>query len=350
MMFLVKLIDVFVGALEFLFGGGRRQNTTHMPLVLGTIGIFVLVIGLGAAVGLPRVWYQVRTEPYTAEFTNAAGLATGDPVYVAGVPAGRVEGIRLAGTHVDVDFRLDKQRGVGNTSTASVRLETVLGKRYLDLRPAGVDDGSNRIPLARTTVPYSLDEIGAGADAVAEDLDLDAMTEMMSTLSQVLPRESDELDRALTGISAASTAFSRHGVQFDQLLDTARKLSEMAVDQQDTLVQNAVDARTLVQTLVVRKDTLTQLVDNLRVVIATMSETLTANRADADRLVADLVEVSGTLQRNADQIGLLMDRLPPALRTVTDATGNGSWADVVTPATVLPDNLLCAIGVMQECR
>ncbi|KLL95565.1 virulence factor Mce [Rhodococcus sp. IITR03] len=348
-MFLVKLIDVFVGALEFLFGGGRRQNTTHMPLVLGTIGIFVLVIGLGAAVGLPRVWYQVRTEPYTAEFTNAAGLATGDPVYVAGVPPGAWRHPARR-THVDVDFRLDKQRGVGNTSTASVRLETVLGKRYLDLRPAGVDDGSNRIPLARTTVPYSLDEIGAGADAVAEDLDLDAMTEMMSTLSQVLPRESDELDRALTGISAASTAFSRHGVQFDQLLDTARKLSEMAVDQQDTLVQNAVDARTLVQTLVVRKDTLTQLVDNLRVVIATMSETLTANRADADRLVADLVEVSGTLQRNADQIGLLMDRLPPALRTVTDATGNGSWADVVTPATVLPDNLLCAIGVMQECR
>lgn len=350
MMFLVKLIDVFVGALEFLFGGGRRQNTTHMPMVLGTIGIVVLVVGLVTAVGLPRVWYQVRTEAYTAEIGNAAGLATGDPVYVAGVPAGRVEHIELVGTHVDVNFRLDKQRTVGNTSTASVRLETVLGKRYLEVRPGGVDDGSNRIPLSRTTVPYSLDEIGAGADTVAEELDLDAMQEMMSTLSQVMPRESDELGRALTGISAASAAFARHGDEFDQLLDTARRLSEMAVDQQDTLVQNAVDARTLVQTLVVRKDTLTRLVDNLRVVIAGLSETLTANRADADRLVANLVEVSGTLQRNADEIGLLMDRLPPALRTVTDATGNGSWADVVTPATVLPDNLLCAIGVMQECR
>ncbi len=224
MMFLVKLIDVFVGALEFLFGFGRRQNTSHMPLVLGTIGIVVLVVGLGAAIGIPRFWYQARTEAYTAEFANAAGLATGDPVYVAGVPAGRVENIVLAGDHVDVEFRLDRNRTVGNTSTASVRLETVLGKRYLDVRPGGVDDGADTIPLDRTTVPpYSLDEVGAGAERVSQELDLDAMEQMMTTLSQVMPSDSDQVERTLTGISAASTAFGRHSEQFDQLLEMSRR-------------------------------------------------------------------------------------------------------------------------------
>lgn len=349
-MFLVKLIDIFVGALRFLFGGGRRQNLSHMPMVLGGIGIVVLLIGLFAAIGIPRAWYHLRTESYTAEFANAAGLAVGDPVYIAGVPAGRVEGITLAGEHVDVDFRLDQNRTVGNTSTASVRLETVLGKRYLDVRPGGVDDGSKTVPLARTTVPFTLDEMGSGANRVAEELDVDAMEAMMTTLSQVLPAESDELRRALTGISAASTAFGRHGEQFDQLLEVSRVLSELAVEQRDTVVETAVDARTLVQTLVVRKDALTGLADNLRVVISTLSETFTEDRAAADRLVNNLVAVTGTLQSNADNISLLMERLPPALRTVTDATGNGAWADVVTPATVLPDNLLCALGVMQECR
>ena len=66
--------------------------------------------------------------------------------------------------------------------------------------------------------------------------------------------------------------------------------------------------------------------------------------------VLGLVAVTGTLQRNSDNIAALMTQLPPALRTVTDATGNGTWADVTTPAAVLPDNLLCAMGVMQECR
>ncbi len=124
----------------------------------------------------------------------------------------------------------------------------------------------------------------------------------------------------------------------------------MAVDQQDSLVATAVDARTLVQTMSVRKEALTGLANNLRAVIATLSQTFTENREEADRLVANLTAVTATLQQNSDNVAALMIQLPPALRTVTDATGNGTWADVTTPAAVLPDNLLCAMGVMQECR
>ena len=266
------------------------------------------------------------------------------------MPAGRVENIVLAGSHVDVEFRLDDNRIVGNTSTASVRLETVLGKRYLDVRPGGVDDGSNTIPIDRTTVPYSLDEVGAGAQRVSQELDLDAMEQMMTTLSQVMPSDSGEIERTLTGISAASSAFGRHSEQFDQLLEMSRRLSEMAVDQQEAVVETAVDARTLVQTMAVRKEALTGLANNLRAVITTLSQTLTENREEADHLVANLTAVTATLERNSENIASLMTQLPPALRTVTDATGNGTWADVTTPAAVLPDNLLCAIGVMQECR
>ncbi|WP_308013197.1 MCE family protein [Rhodococcus yananensis] len=351
MMFLVKLIDIVVGAIEFLFGGGRRRrDDAHMPLVLGSIGIAVLVVGLLTAIGLPRLWYQVRTEPHTAQLAHAAGLAVGDPVYVNGVPSGRVEDIVLAGDHVDVEFRVDDTRTVGNTSTASVRLETVLGKRYLELRPGGLDDGSRIIPLDRTTVPYSLDELGAGTNRVAEELDIDAVKEMMTTLSQVMPADGADLGRALAGISAASTAFGRHGEQFDRLLTVSRSLSEMMAEQQDTIVETAVDARTIAATLSVREEALTGLADNLRVVIGTLATTFTEDRETADRLVVNLTAVTDTLQRNVDDIGLLMERLPAALRTVTNATGNGTWADVTSPSAVLPDNLLCALGVMQECR
>ena len=172
----------------------------------------------------------------------------------------------------------------------------------------------------------------------------------MTTLSQVMPSDSGEIERTLTGISAASSAFGRHSGQFDQLLEMSRRLSEMAVAQQDLVVETAVDARTLVQTMAVRKEALTGLANNLRAVITTLSQTFTENREEADRLVANLTAVTATLQRNSENLASLMTQLPPALRTVPDATGNGTWDDVTTPAAVLPDNLLCAIGVMQECR
>ncbi|MCW0190968.1 MAG: MlaD family protein, partial [Rhodococcus sp.] len=187
-MFLVKLIDVFVGIMLFLFKGDRRRSGSGTALALGSLGIFVLVLGLGAALGIPKLWYNVRTSAYTAELANASGLSDTDPVYVAGVPAGRVDSIDLAGDHVVVNFRLDKDQPLGNQSTATVRLKTVLGKRYLEIVPAGVVDDSDArvIPLSRTTVPYSLDDVSSDATTAATGVDLQAMESMMNTLSQVI--------------------------------------------------------------------------------------------------------------------------------------------------------------------
>ncbi|MGW6694994.1 MCE family protein [Rhodococcus sp. NPDC054953] len=347
-MFLVKVIDTVVGVALFLFKGDRRNSAT--PMALGVLGIVVLVAGLFVAVGAPRVWYQHRTQPYVAELANASGLSGGDPVYVAGVPAGRVEAIELADDHVRVDFRLDSGQPVGNQSTATVRLKTVLGKRYLEVVPAGVDDGRNLIPLARTTVPYSLDDVSRDATAAADGLDLDAMRAMLTTLSQVLPEDSDQVGRALTGISAASAAFADNGEQIDQLLTMSRSLSDLLVRQSDSVANTAANAQTIASILAVRKQALTDLVDNLGAILATLSATMTEHEDEFGPMVANLVAVTDTLKANAANIDQMLVKLPAALRGATDATGNGAWTDVNAPAAVLPDNLLCAIGVMQGCR
>ncbi|HNM86227.1 MAG TPA: MlaD family protein, partial [Mycobacterium sp.] len=99
LMWLVKAIDIAVGAVMFLFSKQRRHNPS-VPMALGTVGTVALIMVLLIAVGAPRVAYQVRTDAYTAEMANASGLTPGDPVYVAGVPAGQIGTIDLAGDHV----------------------------------------------------------------------------------------------------------------------------------------------------------------------------------------------------------------------------------------------------------
>ncbi|TQF68901.1 MCE family protein [Rhodococcus spelaei] len=348
-MFLVKLIDVVVGMMTFLFKGDRRPNS-GTPMALGALGIVVLVAGLGVAIGAPRAWYQVRTSPYVAELENASGLSGGDPVYVAGVPAGRVEGIELAGDHVRVDFRLDNGQPLGNQTTATVRLKTVLGKRYLEVVPAGVVVDDNVIPRSRTTVPYSLDDVSRDATAAAHGLDLDSMQAMMTTLSQVMPADSDQLGKTLAGLSGASAAFAHNGQQVDQLLVMSRSLSDLLVRQSESITTTVANAQTVVRILAVRKQALTELVNNLSAVLATLSTTMTEHQEDFGQMVTNLVSITDTLKRNADNIGLLMERVPPALRSAADATGNGAWTDVNAPAAVIPDNLLCAVGAMQGCK
>ena len=352
MMWLVKLNDVLVGMWLFLFRGERRTGS-NTPLALGTVGILVLVLVLGGAIGIPKVWYLVRTSPYTAELENAAGLSGGDPVYVAGVPAGRVEAIELAGDHVQVDFRLDRAQSLGNRTTATVRLKTVLGKRYLEVVPAGVVESgaaADVIPLSRTTVPYSLDDVSQDATDIAQQLDTKALQAMMTTLSQVLPDDPTQVANVLTGISGVSAAVAENGAQLDQLLTVSRSLSELAVRQEDSLAATLSNAQTVVRTLAVRKEVLTRLVENLRAVLSTAAASLTEHEQELSQLTDNLVDVTDTLQRNVDQIDLTLSRLPSALRYATDASGNGAWMDVTAPAAVIPDNALCAVGVMQGCR
>lgn len=348
MMFLVKLIDVFVGIVLFLFKGERRSSST--PIALGMVGIAVLLIGLLAAVGAPRLWYQWRTEPFVAELANASGLSDGDPVYVAGVPAGRVEAVDLAVDHVEVSFRLDKSQPLGNQTTATVRLKTVLGKRYLEVVPAGVDEGQTLIPLSRTTVPYSLDDVSRDATDAAEGMDVESLQAMLTTLEQVLPSDSEELGRALTGLSGASAAFAENGDQIDELLTMSRSLSDLMVRQTDALTTTARNTQTVMEILAVRRQALTDLVDNLTAVLDTLANTMSAKQAEFGPMVANLVAVTGTLKANAANIDQIMQKVPPALRGATDASGNGAWTDVTAPAAVIPDNLLCAIGVMQGCK
>lgn len=351
MMFLVKLIDLVVGVVMFLMKKDRGRNPT-IPLALGTVGTVALIALMLVTIGLPRAWYQVRTDTFAAELANASGLTEGDPVYVAGVPAGRVERIGLAGDHVRVDFRLDNRQPLGNQSTATVRLRTVLGKRFLDVMPAGtVNPGDPHvIPLSRTTVPYSLDDVGRKAENAAGGVDQTALADAMRTVSDSIPADNSDLSAALAGISSASTVFARSGDKFDELLRISRSLSDLMVKQNDTVGATAANAAHIVTALTSRRDALTQIVTNLTTLVRELASVYDSKQQDFSTVITKLTSVTATLKSNADKIDDTLRTLPPAMRSVTNATGNGNWADVNSPSLVLPDNLLCALNIQRSCR
>lgn len=350
-MFLVKLIDLFVSVLLFLFKGERNRHPS-IPFALGSIGTAGLILVLVVSIGVPRLSYQLRTTDYAAEMANASGLVSGDPVYVAGVPAGRVEQITLAVNHVRVDFRLDSAQPLGNRTTATVRLRTVLGKRFLDVMPAGPThpDDPRVIPLGRTTVPYSLDEVGRQAQRSADGVDREMLAQMMRAVKEAMPGDNAELGTALTGVSAASAAMAKNGANVDELLRISRTVSTLMVEQTDSLANTAAYAQRIVSTLAARRQALTAIVDNLSAVLRQLSSVYGAKQADFASLIAGLVRVTETLKTNAANIDRVLTTLPPAMRAVVNSTGNGRWADVNSPSVVMPDNLLCALNVQRECR
>lgn len=109
-------------------------------------------VGLFVLIGLVCVaWLTVRlgrmelfgSDGYTlqARFTSVVGLKTGAAVEIAGVPVGRVSGIRLNqdknGSRAVVLLHIDKGIALGDDVIASVKTSGLIGDKYILLTPGG---------------------------------------------------------------------------------------------------------------------------------------------------------------------------------------------------------------------
>ncbi len=338
-------------AWRFAAHDDRAEIDPGTPLLVGAIGVGVVAVLVALALLTPMWWYQARTSPHVAQLAEAGGLVAGDPVYVAGVPAGRVEEVTLADEHVDVAFRLDDDLPLGTTSSAAVRLRTVLGKRYLSVTPSGpVDgDGETVIPLSRTGGTFDFDDIGAAVTETADGIDPETMALLSGTVEQVLPADSAELRRALTGIAGTAGLVADDADRIDRLLEVAGTLARTALDQEEQVVDVVADTATVMEVLTVRRDTIAALVDHLSAVLDRTATTMTDRKGELGELTGRLTEITAVLAEQAGTIDQILDKMPAGVRGAVEASGNGPWVDVSAPAAVIPDTLLCQVGFMEDC-
>src|SRR3954447_26441921 len=96
------------------------------------------------------------TQPYSAVFTDAANVISGDEVRYAGVRVGTVSGVSLYhGTQAKVSFKLDDNVDLTSTTQLAIRYRNLIGQRYLavvDGPTGGTPESSGYVvPLSRTS-------------------------------------------------------------------------------------------------------------------------------------------------------------------------------------------------------
>src|SRR5207237_8635802 len=127
------------------------------PVRTAVAGLAGLALGVVTALKARSLPVIGDGTTYSAEFSEAAGLAEGNDVRIAGVEVGHVSDVRLRGDHVLVSFRV-KGAWLGDATGAAIRLKTVLGQQYLALDPqgAGTLDPGPPTPRSRTAAPYHI--------------------------------------------------------------------------------------------------------------------------------------------------------------------------------------------------
>lgn len=107
------------------------------------VGIFVLagIICLGyLAIRLGKL-EVFGTQGYVvfADFVSAAGIKLGDPIEIAGVRIGKVEGLALADDRARLTLRISDEVKLQEDAIASVRARGLIGDKFVLVTPGASD-------------------------------------------------------------------------------------------------------------------------------------------------------------------------------------------------------------------
>ncbi|RCW44529.1 phospholipid/cholesterol/gamma-HCH transport system substrate-binding protein [Halopolyspora algeriensis] len=294
-----------------------------------TIGVITLVVLCLAATG---AFFSKELlgngESYSAHFTESAGLTSGNEVHAAGVKVGEVTDVSLDGNRVLVDFTVDGVR-LGRQTTASIRIKTLLGEKYLQVTPRGSGelDPAKTIPTSKTTAPFDIPEAVTELTRTAGRIDTDRLAKSFRVMSKTLEGGTPEMGKALKGLSRLSKTVASRDEKLAKLLDNAGGVSKIAKERNEEVRTLIADGNLLLTELQRRKDAIDSLLRGTRELSTQVRGMIAENSKQLRPALQELDKLTGMLQRNQDTLRDSIKALAPYIRGFTNTTGSGQWYD-----------------------
>lgn len=321
------------------------MKATHQeqdPLRLGLIGTVVLVLLLLLGFTYESIPFLRGSASYHAQFADASGLLEGSVVQVGGVTVGEVRSIELDGDVVDVTFDADTGPvRLTSDTTATIKVQTVLGARLLELSPGtGSDDlgQGDTIPVEHTSSGYditrSLEEV---TDTVSktDTVDLSGALDQLTAVEEQLP---PDLRSQLSGLERLSDTVAGRDAELREMLGHAAGVTEILADRNEQVAALINQGSGLFAALNERSSSIHRILVQSRVIA---DELTTLSRENRDTLGPTLHQVDSlvqTMNDNYANIDESLTGLQRYARQMGDVVGSGPFFGVLLH-NILPANL-----------
>lgn len=272
------------------------------------------------------------TVSYSATFTDASGLHSGDNVRVAGVRVGRVDTVKLRDNVAWVKFSVEADQPVLRSTAVAIRYQNLIGQRYLALVPGTgaaepLPPGSE-IPLTQTQNAFDLTVVTNGFQPLFEVLAPDDINKLSAQLVQVLQGEGgsitsllrttaqlsgkladrDEvIGRVVTNLAQVATDVGTRDAEVDALVGQLRRLADAAAQDREKIGSSIAALADLT-------DATTGLLTDIRPLLRTDIDKL-------NRVVATYAQAKGPFAE-------AVRGLPLALSAFARQMQYGSWINI----------------------
>lgn len=302
--------------------------------------VTVTALGAGCVFAFSAGQLHLFERGYTmsGEFSDAAGLKKGQDVRVAGVKSGRVTSVRpdFRRGRIIVTWHVNAGIDLGPKTRAEIQTTTLLGGRYLRLsgpvtKPylADVPQARRRIPLSRTSVPFTVPDALEGAQNIVGKLDQKSIDKLLTEVNKIKSPGAQKLRRILVDIEQVSRTLNDSYPQIQRLIENSKTITGTLAGKEEELRQIIDASQVLLRALVRRRNELAATIGQGNRTVRTLSNVISRNRKQLDTLLDNLHLLTTRLAPNMDALNTDFSLLGPTFQQVANLRGNGPWIEGV---------------------
>ena len=330
----------------------RERN----PVPIGAAGLAALALLLYLAFNAANLPFIGGGTAYSAAFSEAGGIRPDDDVRMAGVKVGKVTGVDLEGDHVRVDFTITEDASFGPQTSASIRMKTILGEKYVALEPKGAGrlDPDAQIPVSRTVSSYDVINAFQDLTTTTERIDTDQLAKSLTVIATEFKDSPQYVRATLEGLSRLSRTVASRDTELGFLLQRANSVTGLVRSRNQQVSTLVKDADLLMVELVKRRDDIRTLFRNTSALAKQLTGLTRDNRAQLQPALAQLDKTLAMLQKHDTDLQKTIRAMAPFTRVYANTLGTGRWFDtwvsnlvvpvgaagLALPGTQLPDLLL----------
>ncbi|TDC66104.1 MCE family protein [Actinomadura sp. GC306] len=312
----------------------RDRNRIVVGLVsAGTLMALVVAVYFVGTRGLLQDRYTI-----TGVFEGTGNLRSGDEVRVAGVRVGEVTSVEPDHRrgHVVIGWKVDGEIDLGPATRAEIKVANVLGGRYLRLsgpvaKPhlADMPEDKRRIPLDRTQVPTTINNVLDDSARTVSKLDTRAINKIVAELNGIGDEDRGRLGDALSNLADLAETVNESEPQIEELLSNGDRVLKLAKAKDAELSRLLTNVQIMLDELRKRRAELSAFLGSGNRTVESLTRVIDRQQAKLLSLVADLRGTLGTLRPATGDFNTLLAWAGPTLSGLAGSGGQGPWLEVL---------------------
>jgi phospholipid/cholesterol/gamma-HCH transport system substrate-binding protein len=320
----------------------RKLPSSAFKFLVFAIVCVILLVGLAVKIGNISLFSHRHT--LNAQLADVTGLASGDPVNIAGVSIGQVTSIAVQHGHALIGMSINNTVKLHQATDVGVRWQNVIGEKEIEIFPSA----QGRVLAAGSTIPMSHDVSDSSVNAflntlgpLLSSINPQEANAFVENVSGALEGDTSEIDQLINSGATISNTVGALDSQVGQVIGNLDQVLTAISSRSGDLGSLVDNLQTVASSLASKNTLLDTVIGNLSQVATDLAGLIGSNHSTITSTIDNLQVVAADVQNNQQQLSASLSTLGSGLAPYIEISSVGQWFAIQTIYTCLANQTVC---------